>query len=212
MVQSAPSMKKSKSIRVLVLLSQTLKAARDEISGVLRAASRRPDLDVRILNRNLPPKALRERLAAWTPHGIITDNRGSVPAILPESRPNCMTLKAGRIRHIPIVYLDFVCPSASSVCVDNAAIGKCAADFLLRRKYEHFAFAGTNLRHTAGHSQARFDAFKNALFFRLVSVLFLLTAKITYYADYCTNNSDNTSDRCYNSACRHNGVLTLSLF
>ena len=163
MVQSTPNMKKSKSIRVLVLLSQTLKAARDEISGVLRAASRRPDLDVRILNRNLPPKALRERLTAWTPHGIITDNRGSVPAILPESRPNCITLKAGRIRHIPIVYLDFVCPSASSVCVDNAAIGKCAADFFLRRKYEHFAFAGTNLSHTAGHSQARFDAFKNVL-------------------------------------------------
>lgn len=163
MVQSAPDMKKSKSIRVLVLLSQTLKAARDEISGVLRAASRRPDLDVRILNRNLPPKALREQIAAWTPHGIITDNRGSVPAILPESRPNCMTFKAGRTRHIPIVYLDFVCPSASSVCVDNAAIGKCAADFFLRRKYEHFAFAGTNLRHTAGHSQARFDAFKNVL-------------------------------------------------
>lgn len=163
MVQSATNMKKSKSIRVLVLLSQTLKAARDEISGVLRAASRRPDLDVRILNRNLPPRALRERIAAWTPHGIITDNRGAVPAVLPESRPNCITFKDEGIRHIPIVYLDFVCPSASSVCVDNAAIGKCAADFFLRRKYEHFAFAGTNLSHTAGHSQARLDSFRNTL-------------------------------------------------
>jgi len=163
MVQSTTNMKKSKSIRVLVLLSQTLKAARDEISGVLRAASRRPDLDVRILNRNLPPRALREQIAAWTPHGIITDNRGAIPAILPESRPNCITFKDGGIHHIPIVYLDFVCPSASSVCVDNAAIGKCAADFFLRRKYEYFAFVGTNLSHTAGHSQSRFDSFRNAV-------------------------------------------------
>ena len=163
MIQSPPNMKKSNSIRVLVLLSQTLKAARDEISGVLRAASRRPYMDVRILNRNLPPKVLRERIAAWTPHGIITDNRGSVPAVLPGSKSNCITFKDGRIRHIPIVYLDFVFPSASSVCVDNDAIGKCAADFFLMRKYEHFAFAGTNLSHTAGHSQARLDSFRDTL-------------------------------------------------
>lgn len=156
-------MKEAKSIRVLVLLSQTLKAARDEISGILRSAARRPDFDVRVLNRNLPLKTLRESISAWTPHGIITDNRGAVPTVLPQSRPNCITLKDGRTRHIPVVYLDYVCPTASSVCVDNAAIGETAAHFFLKRQYEDFAFVGTNLSHTANHSQDRLDSFRSAL-------------------------------------------------
>ena len=160
---STQTMKKSMSIRVLVMLSQTLKAARDEISGILRAASLRPRLDVRVIDRNIAANALRELIEAWTPHGIITDNRGSDPMPLPCSRPNCISFNGRRTRNIPIVYLDFVCPTASSVCIDNTTIGKCAADFFLRRKYEHFAFAGTNLSHTAGHSQARCSSFQKAL-------------------------------------------------
>ena len=156
-------MKDAKSIRVLVLLSHTLKAARDEISGILRSAARRSDLDVRVLNRNLPLKALRESISAWAPHGIIADNRGAVPTVLPQSRQNCITIKGGRVRHIPVVYLDFVCPSASSVCVDNAAIGETAARFFLKRQYVNFAFVGTNLSHTAIHSQNRLSSFRDAL-------------------------------------------------
>ena len=163
MVQFAQTMKRAKSIRVLVLLSHTLKAARDEISGILRAASRRHDFDVRVVDRNLSAKVLRERVETWPPHGIITDNRGSVPMLLPGTRPNCITIRTQRAHHIPIVYLDCACLSASSVCIDNAAVGECAADFFLRRKYEHFAFVGTNLCHTARHSQARFDSFLNTL-------------------------------------------------
>ena len=152
-------MKSQRSIRVLVLLNQALKAARDEISGILRAASHQEGFDVRIFDRNLTPDALRERIAAWTPDGIITDNRGSVPTILPGSVPNCITFKLDAVRHIPVVYLDYSSPTASSVVVDDRAIGTCAAAFFLKRRYENFAFVGTNLHHTSGHAKTRFESF-----------------------------------------------------
>lgn len=156
-------MGKQRSIRVLVLLNQTLKAARDEISGILRHSSRNPDLEVRIFDRNITPVALRERIGDWTPDGILTDNRGAVPTILPGAKPNCITFKTDRTRHIPVVYLDFACPTASSVGIDDVQIGACAAEFFLGRKYEEFAFVGTNLSHTAGHSAARFEAFESVV-------------------------------------------------
>lgn len=156
-------MERRKAKRVLVLVNQTLKAARDEISGILRGASAREGLEVRILDRNLPPDALREMTLAWTPDGIITDNRGSVPALLPGAVPNRITLNARGRTTIPVVYLDFSSPKASSVVVDNAAIGRAAADFFLRRRYSNFAFIGTNLGHTAPHSRARAAAFSAAL-------------------------------------------------
>lgn len=145
------------------MLNHTLKAARDEISGILREASRRPDLEVRVFDRNMSPEALREHISNWTPDGMITDNRGAMPTILPGARPNCITFKTSRTRHIPVVYLDFPCPTASSVGVDDNAIGSCAAEFFLRRKYRNFAFVGTNLSHTAMHAKARFSAFEGAV-------------------------------------------------
>ena len=154
---------KQRTRRVLVMLNQTLKAARDEISGILRGASDEAWLDVRVFDRNLPPEALRERISAWVPDGIILDNRGSVPTLLPGAVPNCLTFRLARTVDIPVVYLDFSCPTASSVGIDNAAIGKTAAQFFLRRRYEHFAFVGTDLAHTARHSQARAAAFADVL-------------------------------------------------
>lgn len=159
MIQLLPLMGKRTSTRILVLLNQTLKASRDEISGILRGAAAHSDFEVRVLDRNLPPDSLRQRISSWIPDGIITDNRGSVPAILPGAKPNCLTFHLDRTRHIPVVYLDFQSPSASSVGVDNAAIGECAARFFLKRKYENFAFVGTDLGHTAHHAQARAAAF-----------------------------------------------------
>ena len=47
------------------MLNHTLKAARDEISGILREASRRPDLEVRVFDRNMSPEALREHISNW---------------------------------------------------------------------------------------------------------------------------------------------------
>lgn len=149
--------------RVLILLNQSLKAARDEISGILRAASRHSGVDVRIFDRNLPPEDLRQHISSWIPDGIITDNRGAVPAILPGSARNCITFNGAKTRHIPVVYLDFSNPAASSVNIDDSAIGACAATFFLKRKYENFAFVGTNLSHTAAHSKARFLSFENTL-------------------------------------------------
>lgn len=145
------------------MLNQTLKAARDEISGILRSASAKPDLEVRIFDRNLSPAALREKISDWVPDGLITDNRGSVPAILPGPMPNYVVFKENGRTAIPVVYLDFTSPNASSVTIDNAAVGKSAATFFLRRKYGHFAFVGTNLGHTSAHAKARADAFARAL-------------------------------------------------
>ena len=152
-------MKPHSPFRVLVLLNQTLKAARDEISGILRGASSRPELEIRILDRGISPSALRERISAWIPNGIITDNRGSVPTLLPAGKKNCITFEDSQTHHIPIVYLDFICSTAFSVSVDNTAIGECAAKFFLKRNYEHFAFVGTNLSHTSSHAQERAVAF-----------------------------------------------------
>lgn len=153
-------MKKHAPIRILILLNQTLKSARDEISGILRAASAYASFDIRIFDRNMPPETLRECIKDWTPDGIITDNRGAVPTILPGAIPNCVTFKFNRIRHIPVVYLDFSNPTASSVNVNDSEIGEYGATFFLKRKYTNFAFIGTDLSHTAEHSNARFQAFK----------------------------------------------------
>jgi len=158
-IEYAP-MKNNTSLRVLILLNQTLKAARDEISGILRAAADHGCFDVRIFDRNLPPESLRKHIHDWTPDGIITDNRGAMPTILPGAVPNCITFKLNRTRHIPVVYLDFSSPTTSSVNVNDSEIGECAASFFLKRKYANFAFVGTDLSHTAGHSKARSLAFK----------------------------------------------------
>ena len=149
--------------RILVLLNQSLKAARDEISGILHTTAAHPEMDVRIFDRNMSPDALRERLCAWIPDGIITDNRGAVPAILPGSAPNYITFKFKHTYNIPVVYLDFPCPNASSVGIDDSAVGRIAADFFLRRRYESFGFVGTNLKHTARHSQERARSFTTAI-------------------------------------------------
>lgn len=153
-------MKKARTKRILVLLNQTLKAARDEMSGILRAASGHAEFDVRIFDRNITPEALRASIRVWSPDGILTDNRGSVSTIFPGTVPNCVTLNLDKPRHVPVVYLDFSCPTASSVVIDDTATGSCAANFFLRRKYENFAFVGTNLGHTAKHSSERHDSFR----------------------------------------------------
>ena len=155
----ASFMRNKRTKRVLVMLNQTLKAARDEISGILRATSSLPDIEIRIFDRNLTPSNLRKKFHSWIPDGIITDNRGAVPAILPGGTSNHITFRLDQTYRIPVVYLDFQNPKATSVMVDDSAIGRTAADFFLRRKYRNFAFVGTNLIHTARHSQARSSAF-----------------------------------------------------
>lgn len=156
-------MRRSRLIRVLVMLNHTLKAARDEISGILRLSSLHPDIEVRVFDRNITPSTLCKRISDWIPDGIITDNRGAVPTLLPGKRPNCITFQIGRTRDIPVVYIDFLNPTASSVDIDDREIGECAANFFLSRKYENFAFVGTNLAHTENHSRARFDSFENTV-------------------------------------------------
>ena len=163
LLYNACQMTKTTNKRVLVMLNQALKAARDEISGILREAASMPDIEIRVFDRNMQPSVLRERLLNWVPHGIITDNRGYVPAMLPCGKPNRAVLNLGKTYEIPIVCLDFSSANSATVGIDNEAVGRIAAEFFLRRRYRSFAFVGTNLSHTSQHSIARESAYFSAV-------------------------------------------------
>lgn len=119
--------------------SRSIKAIRDKILGVMRQAGEHPDWTVRIHDRLPQADEFPARLDGAV---FLAD----VPA------------HPGRIARSYIA-VEPPTPRKGSVAIDDAAIGRAAASFLIRRGYRSLAFVGSSRPGLVKYSRARGAAF-----------------------------------------------------
>jgi len=121
-----------KKPRVALFLATNEEAGRNKLHGVLRYVRSHTPWNIHLVENRIGEQKLGD-LCAWGANGVIV-------ARMPDSVG--MIARAG----IPTIVLDspqlYVrrLPRASFVTSDSAAVGRAAADFLLKQGFTHFAY------------------------------------------------------------------------
>jgi len=140
---------------ILVIASTASKAARDQLSGLLHIARLYPEWDLRILSPEQLESAKSEAKPTADCDAIILLNPVDLSA-------------AGIDSHCPTVIVD--CPAVNCkgrarvqrIVIDNAMIGKIAAERFLRRGFVNFAYVG-DLLETEHDAQERGEGFRQVV-------------------------------------------------
>ena len=136
-----------------------------------------PQFTYRQIDPHHEPKELVHLLRLWKPEGIIAEQPHLLAA--PLRRLNLPTIWA------PV---DYEKKGATSIDVDDQAVGSLAAEYFLRHGFHHFAFYGQD----AQYAQQRLQGYTQALYAQgYSSTSFLLPADTsTTYSEYWTPNGD----------------------
>lgn len=130
-----------KRVGIFLMDCHRLKANRDKISGILKYSGSRPDWEVRLFNVRKP--------FARAPRVDFPLDGAIIGAPLPLQRlARCHVL------------IDPEHARAGSVNVDNRAIARMAAEFLVRRGHAVLAYVGTNRPDLNRHAKIRQDEFR----------------------------------------------------
>lgn len=136
--------------RIAVLMEGRVEYERNVLRGIRDFAAREPGWLIRL---EPPGRSLAAFLRDWQPHGVLFQAAGL-------SRAALDAVKGGPW---PAVHVsDSTAAVAGVPCVgmDNAAIGKLAADYFRERRFQRFAFVGQK---GAGFSDRRGNAFGESL-------------------------------------------------
>jgi LacI family transcriptional regulator len=133
--------------RIALLIGQDLSFCREMIRGIRAYALRKPDWAI----RNGPPDVqMLNSLREWRPDGVIAEL--------------CQAEFARKLLRLrkPVVDVAFWLPNlkVGVVDVDQAAVGRMAADYLLSLRLKRFAFFGSA---TAEYSRIRLKGFRQRL-------------------------------------------------
>ena len=151
--------------RIALALRMESKVNRDRFSGILRYAASDSKLEIRIISKQDMKATISsqkcDRHAIWIPDGIIADG---TPALLGEYRSFCRKVLR---RPIPCVLLDKD-PGSDIRCdgevqTDDAAIGRTAAEFLLKKGQQNLVCIETYEQSELWHSEKRTAAFRATL-------------------------------------------------
>lgn len=134
-----------KRYHVLLTLDRTVKAAREKAAGVVAYASQAHEWELHFVKYGLKEKQIRELISTIRPDGAI----------------NASPL-ASKLLGCPVVLTDGESVTKkfnAAFSCDDEAVGRVAADDLIRRGFKQCAYVGSSSRYDVAHSKARYEAF-----------------------------------------------------
>ena len=137
-------------LRIAVLLNGNLKPDQDHISGILRFAAARTNWETFLIDDH-PSDRRFELTDDWRPDGIIISDYAIERGI---RRDLCQSARALVAVMSPRTKSPFPGVRFASVNLDNAAIGRAAADFLVRKGFRQFGFVGAPHRRLWSETRA----------------------------------------------------------
>lgn len=142
-------MRQDRKLRKIALIVEgRVQYERNLLLGIREYASSRDEWLIRL---EMPGKGTSDFVKHWKPDGILFQSAGLSPEVVDH---------ISRKRNA--IHLSESPPGTSlrSVGLDNAEIGRSAAEYFLERRFENFAFAGVG---KSGFSRTRGDSFCSAI-------------------------------------------------
>ena len=123
--------------RITILIPLDSKANRERVTGILRYAASHPYLETVVIADHIANRRLSD-LRGWKIDGLITTPQHlSKPALIRRISAPAMVIANGRHLLPPSG-----CRRFGAVVCDNEGVGRCGAEFFLKKNFTSFAFVG----------------------------------------------------------------------